>query len=130
MTVLGESGKPSAKRINEALERRIKPSSAIVHDCERAHNALVEKLKLVDERCKANAADPVHLEETELVNRLYAWIRRYVERSARMKSENLQTCLDWFIYPHRAHRNEGERPAEEGVVRRLALSDGVYLRKT
>jgi len=129
MAVVSENGKPSTKRINWALEKHIREGSTIVHDCEKAHNALVKKLKLVDERHKANTADPVYLEQMERVNHLCSWIRRYVERFACMKSENLQAYLDWFIYLHRVHRDEEKWPVEERVVRHLALSDGVYLRK-
>jgi len=129
LAVVSENGKPSTKRINKALEKHIEEGSTIVHDCEKAHNALVKKLELVDERYKANAADPVYLEQMKLVNHLCSWIRRYVERFACMKSENLQSYLDWFIYLHRVHRDEEKWPVEERVVRHLALSNGNYLRK-
>ena len=129
MAVVSENGKPSTRRINKALEKHIKEGSVIVHDCEKAHNALVKKLKLVDERYKANTADPVYLEQMELVNHLCSWIRRYVDRFACMKSDNLQAYLDWFIYLHRVHRDEEKWPVEERVVRHLALSNCIYLRK-
>ena len=129
LAAVSENGKPSTKRINRALEKHIEEGSTVVHDCEKAHNALVKKLRLVDERYKANTADPVYLEQMELVNHLCSWIRRYVERFACMKSENLQSYLDWFIYLHRVRRDEEKWPVEERMVRHLALSDGVYLRK-
>lgn len=129
LAIVSENGKPSSKRINEALGKHIRKGSTIVHDCEKAHNALVRKLELVDERCKANPADPVYLEQMALVNHLCSWIRRYVERFACMKSENLQAYLDWFVYLHRVHRDEGKWPVEERVVRHLALSNSTYLRK-
>ena len=43
LAVVSENGKPSTKRINAALEAHIEPGSTIVHDCEKAHNALVKK---------------------------------------------------------------------------------------
>lgn len=48
LAVVSENGKPSTRRINAALEGHIKPGSTIVHDCEKAHNSLVKKLKLVE----------------------------------------------------------------------------------
>lgn len=129
LAIVGGNGKPSTERINRALEGHIVEGSTIVHDCEKAHNALVRKLKLVDERYKANTADPVYLEQMGLVNHLCSWIRRYVERFACMKSGNLQAYLDWFVYLHRVHRDEEKWPVEERVVRHLALSDGIYLRE-
>lgn len=129
LAVVSENGKPSAKRINKALSRHVKRGSTIVHDCEKAHNALVRDLELVDERYKANTADPEYLEQMALVNHLCSWIRRYVERFACMKSENLQAYLDWFVYLHRVHRDEEKWPVEERVVRHLALANSTYLRK-
>lgn len=129
MAVASENGKPSTKRINKALKAHIERGSTIVHDCEKAHNALVRDLGLVDERYKAVTTDPVYLEQMALVNHLCSWIRRYVERFACMRSENLQAYLDWFVYLHRVHRDEDKWPVEERVVRHLALSNGTYLRR-
>lgn len=129
MAVVSENGKPSTKRINGALKTHIGRGSTIVHDCEKAHNALVRDLGLVDERYKAVTTDPVYLEQMALVNHLCSWIRRYVERFACMRSENLQAYPDWFVYLHRVHRDEERWPVEERVVRHLALSNVTYLRK-
>ncbi len=129
LAIVSENGKPSTKRINKALKRHIRKGSTIVHDREKAHNALVRELGLVDERYKAVTTDPTCLEQMALVNHLWSWIHRYVERFACMRSENLQAYLDWFVYPHRAHRDEKKWPVEERVVRHLALSNGTYLRK-
>ena len=129
MAVVSENGKPSTKRINGALKTHIGRGSTIVHYCEKAHNALVRDLGLVDERYKAVTTDPVYLEQMALVNHLCSWIRRYVERFACMRSENLQAYLDWFVYLHRVHRDEERWPVEERVVRHLALSNVTYLRK-
>lgn len=129
LAVVSENGKPSTKRINAALEAHIEPGSTIVHDCEKAHNALVKKLKLVDERYKANTADPDYLLHMALVNNLCSWIRRYVGRFSCMKSANLQSYLNWFVYLFRVHRDEEKWPTEERVVRHLALSEGTHLRK-
>ncbi|MBQ9317194.1 MAG: IS1595 family transposase [Atopobiaceae bacterium] len=129
MAVVSENGKPSTKRINGALKTHIRRGSTIVHDCEKAHNALVRELALVDERYKAVTTDPTYLEQMALVNHLCSWIRRYVERFSCMKSDNLQAYLDWFVYLHRVHRDEEKWPVEERVVRHLALSNGTYLRR-
>ena len=129
LVAVSENGKPSAKRISAALESHIKKGSTIVHDCEKAHNALVKKLDLVDERYKANTSDPEYLLHMALVNNLCSWIRRYAGRFSCMKSANLQSYLNWFVYLFRVHRDEEKWPAEERVVRHLALSEGIHLRK-
>lgn len=61
LAITSESGKPSTKQINEALKEHIREGSTIVHDCEKAHNALVRDLRLVDECYKAVTTDPVYL---------------------------------------------------------------------
>ena len=76
LAIASENGKPSTKRINKALKRHIERGSTIVHDCEKAHNALVRDLQLVDERYKAVTTDPTYLEQMALVNHLCSWIRR------------------------------------------------------
>jgi hypothetical protein len=129
LAIVSGNGKPSTKRIDKALKRHIRRSSTVVRDREKAHNALARDLGLVDERHEAVTTDPVCLERMALVNHLRSWIRRYVERFARMRSENLQAHLDWFVCLHRVHRDEKRWPAEERVVRHLALSNGTYLRK-
>lgn len=129
VAVVSENGKPSTKRINAALESHIRRGSTVVHDCEKAHNALVRRLGLVDERYKANTADPVYLEHMALVNNLCSWIRRYVGRFSCMRSANLQSYLNWFVYLFRVHRDEKKWPVEERVVRHLALSNSTYQRK-
>lgn len=61
LAIASENGKPFTKRINEALKEHIREGSAIVHDCEKAHSALVRDLRLVDERYKVVTTDPVYL---------------------------------------------------------------------
>ena len=48
-----------------------------------------------------------------LVNNLCSWIRRYAGRFSCMKSANLQSYLNWFVYLFRVHRDEEKWPAEE-----------------
>ena len=69
-------GKPSSKRIKDALLSHIAPGSVIVHDKERSHPALVKAAKCTDESYKADVADPAYLEAMELVNSLCSWLRR------------------------------------------------------
>ena len=61
LAIVSENGKPSTKQINEALKEHIREGSTIVHDCEKAHSALVRDLRLVDECYKAVTTDPIYL---------------------------------------------------------------------
>lgn len=129
LAIASENGKPTTKRINAALASHIRPGPTIVHDCEKAHDALVRDLQLVDERYKADTSDPDYLEHMALVNYLCSWIRRYVSRFPAMKSGNLQTYPSWWACLFRVRQDEDRWPVEERVVRHLALSEGSYLRK-
>lgn len=102
VTVTCSHGKPSSKRIKDALLSHIAPGSVIVRDMERSHRALVKAAKCTDE------ADPAYLEAKELVNNLCSWLRRYLFRFPGMKKANLQSCLNWFVYLFRVRRDEGK----------------------
>lgn len=52
-------GKPSSRRIRDALLSHIAPGSVIVHDMEKAHMSLVRAAKCTDEAYKADVKDPV-----------------------------------------------------------------------
>ena len=73
-------GKPSSARIRKAMKAHVAEGSTLVHDRERAHNALVRENSLEDESYKADARDPAYLEAMALVNNLCSWIKRYLWR--------------------------------------------------
>lgn len=58
VVVICGHGRPSAKRIKDALLSHIAPGSAIVHDTERSHPSLVKAAKCTDEAYKADVTDP------------------------------------------------------------------------
>ena len=78
VAVICGHGKPSSKRIKDALLSHIAPGSVIVHDMERSHPALVKAAKCTDEAYEADVADPAYLEAMELVNNLCSSLRRYL----------------------------------------------------
>lgn len=126
VAVLCGHGKPSAKRIKDALLDHIEEGSVIVHDKEKAHRSLVKAAKCTDEAFKADAKDPVYLEHMELINSLSSWIRRFLWHFTGMKSKNLQSYLNWFVYLFRVKRDDERWPKVERVVRHLLMSDARY----
>lgn len=126
VAVVCGNGKPSAKRTKDALLKHIEPGSVIVHDMERAHKSLVKAARCTDEAYKANVEDPVYLECMELVNNLCSWIKRFLWHHAGMKSENLQSYLNWFVYLFRVKRDDERWPKMERVIRHLFMSDAHY----
>lgn len=120
------NGKPSAKRIKEALRGRIADGSVIVHDKEKAHNSLVKAVKGVSEAYKADAKDPAYLKGMKLVNSLCSWIQRYLGRFAGMNRENLQSYLNWFAYAFRVKRDGEKWPETARVIRHLLMTNASY----
>ena len=119
-------GKPSSKRINDALLAHIAPGSVIIHDKERSHRALVKAAKCTDEAYKADTADPAYLEAMGIVNNLCSWLRRYLFRFPGMKKANLQSYLNWFVYLFRVRRDEEKWPKTARVLRHLLISDSHF----
>lgn len=119
-------GKPSSRRIRDALLSHIAPGSVIVHDMEKAHMSLVRAAKCTDEAYKADVKDPVYLEAMELVNNLCSWLRRYLFRFPGMKKGNLQSYLNWFVYLFRVRRDEEKWPKTARVMRHLLMTDAHY----
>ena len=107
-------GKPSSKRIKDALLSHIAQGSTIVHDMERSHPSLVKAAKCTDEAYKADINDPTYLEAMELVNNLCSWLRRYLFRFPGMKKSDLQSYLNWFAYLFRVRRDEDKWPKLQG----------------
>lgn len=119
-------GKPSSKRIKDALLSHIASGSVIVHDKEKAHNALVKAAKCADEAYKADVSDPAYLEAMALINNLCSWLRRYLFRFPGMKKANLQSYLNWFVYLFRVRRDEEKWPKTARVLRHLLMVDAHY----
>ena len=126
VVVICGHGKPSSKRIKDALLSHIAPGSVIVHDMERSHPALVKAAECTDEAYKADTNDPAYLEAMELVNNLCSWPRRYLFRFPGMKKDNLQSCLNWFVYLFRVRRDEEKWPKTARVLRHLLMVDSHY----
>ena len=122
-------GKPSATRIYKALKDHIVKGSTIVHDGEKAHNMLIEKLELVSEAYTADTKDKNYLENMALINNMCSWLKRYVYRFIGMRMDNLQSYLNWFVYLFRVKGAADRWPKMERILRHLVLTDIQYKRK-
>ena len=116
-------GKPSTKRIKEALGAHFAEGSTVVHDKERAHNGVIADRKCSSEAYKADVTDPAYLDTMEMINNLSSWLKRYLWRFTSMDPANLQSCLDWFVCLFRAHQAEDRWPKTARVVRHLMMTD-------
>ena len=122
-------GKPSATRIYKALKDHIVKGSTIVHDGEKAHNMLIEKLELVGEAYIADTKDKNYLENMALINNMCSWLKRYIYRFIGMRMDNLQSYLNWFVYLFRVKGAVDRWPKMERILRHLVLTDVQHKRK-
>lgn len=90
-------GKPSSARVRKAMGGRIAPGCLLIHDLERAHDALAREGGLESEAHRADVNDPVYLEQMEMVNDLCSRLKRYPCRFTGMSPRNLQAYLDWYV---------------------------------
>ena len=126
--VVHGNGKPSAKRIYKALKDHIKPGSILIHDGDKAHNLLIEKLQLKSEVYIADTHSKEYLENMALINNLFSWLKRYLFRFIGMKKENLQAYLNWFVYLFRVKGNTEHWPKNERILRHLVLDSSRFTR--
>jgi transposase-like protein len=126
VAIICGNGKPSSKRMKDALLTHLSEGSVVVHDKERAHNALVKAAKCTDEAFKADTKDPIYLESMAMINNLCSWVKRFLWRYPGMKAENLQSYLNWFAYLYRVKRDEEKWPKTERVIRHLLMTDSYF----
>lgn len=121
-------GKPTKKRIYNALKDHIEDNALLIHDGEKAHNELIEKLHLRSEVYKADSKSNDYLLHMALINNLCSWIKRYIYRFVGMRKENLQSYLNWFVYLLRVKNSTNKWPKLERILRHLILNEGTFTR--
>lgn len=129
LAVVSGHGKPSSKRITDALKGHILPGSLIVHDGDHSHYKLIKELNCEEEVYKANKRDAEYLEKMELINNMCSWLKRYLFRFTSMRIENLQSYLNWFIYLQRVKKYSERWPKTERILRHLLLDESRFTRK-
>ena len=119
-------GKPSSKRVKDALEKNVAEGSALVGDRERARNALVKAVKGTREACKADAKGPVHLERVAMVNNLRPWTKRCLWRFTGMEMKYPRSYLNWYVYLFRVKQARERWPEIARVVRHILMTEGHF----
>lgn len=120
------NGKPSGRRILNAFQEHIEPGSTLVHDGEKAHRMLLEKLDLKSEVYVYDDKNPEYIKNMALINNLYSWLKRYLYRFIGMNLDYLQYYLDWFAYLFTVKKQDEKWPKNERILRHLILSDSVF----
>ena len=105
---------------------RIAPGALLIHDLERAHNALVKNDGLDSEVYSADVNDPVYLERMKMANDPCSWLKRYLWRFTGMSPRNLQAYLDWNVCLFRVNQARDRWNPTERVVRHILMADATY----
>lgn len=129
LAIISGHGKPSSKRIIEALSSHIREGSTVVHDGDHSHYKLINSLNCKEEVYKAIKTDKEYLERMELVNNMCSWLKRYLYRFTSMRVENLQSYLNWFIYLQRVKKYDEVWPKNTRILRHLLLDESRFTRK-
>lgn len=89
------TSKPSLKSTWAALGKHIKPGSHLIHDGEKSHSILIEKLNLTSEEYDANELKKRKDEDNPLtpINDIHSLAKRFMRAHGGYNRENLQ---DWM----------------------------------
>lgn len=90
------------------------PGSLLIHDLERAHDALVRDRGLESEARRADVNVPIYLERMEMVNDLCSKLKRHLRRFTKISPRNLQAYLDWYVCRFRANQARDRWGPTEG----------------
>ena len=129
VAVISGHGKPSSKRIKDALKSHITSGCHIIHDGDRSHNALIKETGSTSEVYKSDTKDPEYIKHMAMINNMHGWLKRYLWRFIGMDVVNLQSYLNWFIYLQRCRRDAEKWPKAERILRHLVLTNVRFIRK-
>lgn len=105
---------------------RIAPGALLIHDLERAHNALVRDGGLESEARRPDVNDPVYLERMEMVSDLCSWLKRYLWCFTGISPRNPQPNLDWYFYLFRDNQTWDRWDPTARVVCPILMADATY----
>lgn len=95
------TSKPSEKSTWDALGNVIEPGSHLIHDEEKSHGILIEKLKLTSTTHSSESTKGLNDSKNPLnpINRIHYLIRRFMNNHGGYNRDNLQDWMNliWFI---------------------------------
>lgn len=96
--VLDKPGKPNSTGILMALKDNIEPGSLLVHDGEKAHRLLIDRLRLKEEMVKSSDSDPERRKLIQTIDNACALAKFEVYKHKGIRTKHLQELLDLFFY--------------------------------
>jgi hypothetical protein len=106
-------GKPTSGRVMEAYGAHIEPGSLLVHDMEKAHRKLVEKLELKEEVYNSKLISKLDDADNPLVkvNRLCYLVKRFLDSHSGFDRDDLDGYLNLFSVMMNQPANKMEKAA-------------------
>jgi hypothetical protein len=94
------TGKPSQKKTFDTFQHHIQPGSTLVHDGEKAHAKLIQKLSLKNESYSSNDLKGLPDKQNPLnpVNRAHAILKKFLNAHSSFDRDDLQSYLNLFAF--------------------------------
>lgn len=127
LAIVEGKSKTSINKTEKTFLNHIEPHSKIIHDEEKSHKTIVEKLELVDE--KYNSKDLKNLCDKENplnpINHVCDLLRKFLNTHSSFDRKNLQSYLNLFCFMCNGHLTNLEKVDE---LLNLALTKKVCLK--
>lgn len=93
-------GKPSEAKAMKAYSGHIAKGSVFIHDGEKAHNIVIEKLGLIGETHKTDETKRLSDKDNpmEPINKVHMELKKFLSRHGGYSRENLQDWLNLFAF--------------------------------
>ena len=111
LLITENTSKPSSKSTWTALGPHIKPGSHLIHDGERSHSVLIEKLNLTHEIYDSKKLNELPDEENPLdpINEIHSLAKRFMKAHGGYNRENLQDWMNLIAFLLSAPRDRYEK---------------------
>lgn len=103
-------GKTSTKKTNDTFLSHIQTNSKLIHDDEKSHHDLIEKLKLIDENYSSEWLKTKDDKENPLrpINHQIDLIKQFLNAHSGFNRDDLQGYLNLYCFMHSGNRNKLE----------------------
>ncbi len=123
-------GKTSIDKTNKVFLKHIKSKSKLIHDDEKSHRELVEKLELINDSYKSTYLKRLKDEENPLrpINHQCDLIRQFLNTHSGFDRDDLQNYLNLYCFMNSGHMNKLKK-VEELLILSLTVCTSLKYRE-
>lgn len=127
IAILEGLGKTSSLKTEKAFINHIERDSTLIHDEEKSHNILIEKLNLKDKSYNSNDLKKLDDKDNPLrkINHQCDLLKQFLNAHSGFDREDLQDYLNLYCFINSGHKNKLEKIEE---LLKLALTTNVSLK--